>query len=91
MCGSITWTRALERGAGLRLGRCDALGLWPMALDERRNQRGVKRMDKPVEMGGVIVDAQVKARVVVIKTARALPSVRRGSIHDVWIEACHRS
>ena len=48
-------------------------------------------MDKPVEMGGVIVDAQVKARVVVIKTAHALPSVRRGSIHDVWIEACHRS
>jgi len=48
-------------------------------------------MDKPVEMGGVIVDASVKVRVVVIKAARALPSARRGSIHDVWIEACHQA
>ena len=48
-------------------------------------------MDKPIEMGGVIVDAQVRARVVVIKAARALPAVRRGSIHDVWIEACHQA
>ena len=49
-------------------------------------------MDKPIEMGGVIVDASVKARVVVTKGSTSLARpVNKGRVFDVWIEACHQA